>query len=217
VLFAYKTHRVVVANRYDGITDTTHIFRTYTHSSHLTKIQVANPGPAHRHEIWKVARATSAAPTYFDPIQIHDTIHIRGSFQTRNFDYSDGGVGNNNPAELLLDEVTAKAGTERINEAVNALVSIGTGQEPSKRERVIYGYRYLGLNKIKAVRELGKLIKNFKSIATGVDDTHRSVQRAFTQAGNDHYYRWTGGEEVGGLKLDTWHIESKGHNQRPPN
>ena len=62
--------------------------------------------------IWEAARATSAAPTFFLPIDING------------IKYSDGGVGFNNPTELLVEEV------DRIwpGRSIACLVSIGTGQ-----------------------------------------------------------------------------------------
>ena len=62
--------------------------------------------------IWEAGRATSAAPTFFKPIQID-----RGVFV-------DGGLGHNNPAELALSEA------QKIwNKAKRFyLVSVGTGR-----------------------------------------------------------------------------------------
>src|SRR5579859_2891379 len=63
--------------------------------------------------IWQAARATSAAPTFFKPIEIE---HIQ---------YVDGGVGQNNPAELAIHEAH-KVWPGR---SIGCLVSIGTGME----------------------------------------------------------------------------------------
>lgn len=63
--------------------------------------------------IWQVARATSAAPTFFMPVVINGV------------QYADGGVGYNNPAELALDEA------DKIwpGRPIGCFVSIGTGLE----------------------------------------------------------------------------------------
>jgi hypothetical protein len=61
-----------------------------------------------------VARATSAAPTYFNPITIND------------HKFLDGGFGTNNPAEEIYREVCQMNGNDR--RSVGLLVSIGTGQ-----------------------------------------------------------------------------------------
>jgi predicted acylesterase/phospholipase RssA len=65
--------------------------------------------------IWQAARATSAAPTFFEPMRIeHSGVGIG---------YVDGGLGSNNPSELARDEA------ERIWNQITSccLVSIGTG------------------------------------------------------------------------------------------
>ena len=63
--------------------------------------------------IWQVARATSAAPTFFLPIIIKD------------IQYGDGGMGCNNPAK----EAVLEAQTKWPGRPIGILVSIGTGLE----------------------------------------------------------------------------------------
>lgn len=63
--------------------------------------------------IWEAARATSAAPTFFEPIVIDGEI------------FGDGGVGWNNPTE----EAIAEARQVWPNRPIGCLVSIGTGLE----------------------------------------------------------------------------------------
>ena len=63
--------------------------------------------------IWEVARATSAAPTFFSPIYIGD---VR---------YGDGGTGWNNPTK----EAIAEAHNIWPNRPIGCVVSIGTGLE----------------------------------------------------------------------------------------
>ncbi|KAJ7118653.1 acyl transferase/acyl hydrolase/lysophospholipase [Mycena crocata] len=66
--------------------------------------------------IWQAARATSAAPTFFERILIGPA--------SRPEPFLDGGLGRNNPAEELLSE----AQSIFPGRAVASLVSIGTGQ-----------------------------------------------------------------------------------------
>lgn len=70
---------------------------------------------ANKCAIWQAARATSAAPTFFKPIEID--VPPQGSF------LGDGGLTHNNPAELALSEA------QRIWSTVKhfCLVSVGTG------------------------------------------------------------------------------------------
>lgn len=64
--------------------------------------------------IWEAARATSAAPGFFDPITI-------GPYQTQ---YVDGGLGANNPVNYTLSSAKLKwPGME-----IACLVSVGAGR-----------------------------------------------------------------------------------------
>lgn len=70
----------------------------------------ADPFPA---SIWQVARATSAAPTYFLPIEINGVL------------YGDGGTGWNNPTKEAIDEARSIWPDRHIG----ILLSLGTGLE----------------------------------------------------------------------------------------
>jgi hypothetical protein len=84
------------------------ILRTYQTS---TTSSLGNP------TIWEAGRATAAAPTYFKAIRIPC-----GSPTAAR--YVDGGIGFNNPAEMLVEEAM------RIfpGRPIACIVSIGTGQ-----------------------------------------------------------------------------------------
>ena len=68
-----------------------------------------------------VARATSAAPTYFPSAE------IKNITATKKFSLIDGGVGMNNPSKLVIDDVK-KASTNLGNENNYFLLSLGTGR-----------------------------------------------------------------------------------------
>lgn len=70
-----------------------------------------NPLVGIDHEIWRVCRATTAAPTFFRPQEID------GRF------YSDGGVGINNPTDRAIDEIDSLK-----DHTVKNVVSFGTGK-----------------------------------------------------------------------------------------
>ena len=63
-----------------------YLFRSYDHHPHVPKEGEArswverNPGYSQRIPIWQVARATSAAPTYFDSITIENRKYGDGGF-----------------------------------------------------------------------------------------------------------------------------------------
>ena len=70
-----------------------------------------NPGSASTRQIWEVARATSAAPTFFAPIHLDDNVFV------------DGGVIANNPTQEALREIAFLYG----DLLGTSLVSIGSG------------------------------------------------------------------------------------------
>ncbi|KAH8597305.1 acyl transferase/acyl hydrolase/lysophospholipase [Bisporella sp. PMI_857] len=183
---------IVVANEFDGYADQPYLFRTYPQSNDSAR----NRGPAHTQEIWKIARATSAAPTYFDPITIDGK------------EYSDGGVGSNNPTQLILDEVNFNSATPGLGTGnLAVLVSIGTGQKPRRRLRV--KRKFPLISNLKLVKEFSKITRNLRDKATDVENIHTSISRQ-VEGKFGHYYRWTGGEGVGGLGIDEWDPAPKG-------
>ena len=87
------------------------LFRSYQCKGH----------DANRCAIWEAGRATSAAPTFFKPIEI--------SIPKPGGTFVDGGLAHNNPAELALSEA------EKIWPKAKrfCLVSVGTGRLGSIR------------------------------------------------------------------------------------
>ncbi|ERF73763.1 hypothetical protein EPUS_08561 [Endocarpon pusillum Z07020] len=114
----------------EGI-DQFYLFRSYSHNKGSAtsehRFRPMNPGPAHSGPLWEVARATSAAPTYFEAI----------TFMNRKF--LDGGLGANNPGRIALQEVCQMHAPHR----PALLVSVGTGvkrdnrakEKPKKRDQ----------------------------------------------------------------------------------
>ncbi|GME65109.1 FabD/lysophospholipase-like protein [Neofusicoccum parvum] len=74
-------------------------------------------------KIWEAARATSAAPSYFAPIQVEDAIDPTTK-QTRTRTLVDGGLAANNPLGWLWTEIVGVFGPSR---PTQCFLSIGTG------------------------------------------------------------------------------------------
>lgn len=79
-------------------------------------------------KIWEACRATSAASSYFDHVVIgpHDE------------EFVDGGTGANNPIYRLWEQAEdiwgpRLRGTEKLEDKIKYLVSVGTGSTPLKR------------------------------------------------------------------------------------
>ena len=193
----------MVAKKIDpnGISERIFLFRTYNHERDEEvpfAAMLKNPGPAHNHEIWQVARATSAAPGYFRPMNISGV------------DYSDGGAGFNNPAEEAYNEVTIKESTKGSENALFLLVSVGTGQKPDRVDRVKHIFPRLSNE-----RHIRKFLNMLERVGGELVQTERAHENMRIRMHKDRqeYFRCTGGEQVGGLKLDEWKLKSKKRTQ----
>ncbi|XP_006457717.1 hypothetical protein AGABI2DRAFT_190154, partial [Agaricus bisporus var. bisporus H97] len=130
-------------------------------------------------KIWEAARATSAAPTFFKRIEIG-----------RNQPFIDGGLGRNNPSQVVLEEAKALFGARQIG----CLVSIGTGQaktteikEPGIWQRII------------PTGVIGAL----KAISTDCESTHQAMLRHFANLPNT-YFRLNVEQGMQKITLSKW-------------
>lgn len=129
--------------------------------------------------IWEASRATSAAPSYFDPISIG-----RAGMQAT---FVDGGLGYNNPIEQALEEARRVFPKRK----VACIVSIGTGLAP-----VI---RFPNAPKTSPF----KLVDALKEMATDSDITAERVQVRFHDT-NDTYFRFNVDRGLEDIELDEW-------------
>lgn len=75
--------------------------------------------------VWKVARATTAAPSFFESHEMH--ADASGADQSSIFNFWDGGLFANNPAEIALIEGQKMFPNKTSKDFI--LLSIGTGEE----------------------------------------------------------------------------------------
>ncbi|ERF74884.1 hypothetical protein EPUS_09291 [Endocarpon pusillum Z07020] len=118
-------------------------------------------------KIWEATRATSAAPSFFDPIKIGDYDE----------EFTDGGTGANNPVRTLWIEAknTLLGPGEALEKNLNLLVSIGTGV-PSLKP---FGNSLL------------EIAKTLKSMATETEATAESFHRGHSELDdNSQYFRF---------------------------
>lgn len=129
--------------------------------------------------IWEACRATSAAPSYFEPIKIGDD----GEQEM----FVDGGLGYNNPVEQVLEEAS------RIfpGRKVACVVSVGTG--------VASVIAFPGSPKTSPV----KLVNALKNMATESDTTAGKMDRRFQNA-KDVYFRFSVDRGLQGIGLEEW-------------
>ena len=78
--------------------------------------ELLNKGSASTQDIWKVARAATAANYFFDPMEIETDIETQV--------FTDGAIGNmNNPTRIGVAEIIGVTGR---NDSIDTVVSIGT-------------------------------------------------------------------------------------------
>ena len=171
-----------------SIIDKPYIFRTYKNLHRSPQPEQAlmdrNPDLAHDIPIWEVARATSAAPTYFEPVKIDG------------LEYIDGGFGANNPSDELYREV--KKMHNGSTKVVGILLSVGTGLNNSSRRLT---------DKTGLSRYLN-YINFMKKWATDSEKTHHSMLEVARQDGFQ-YCRLNVSHGIGTMKLDEWKTRGK--------
>ncbi|KAL9052508.1 MAG: hypothetical protein Q9162_005364 [Coniocarpon cinnabarinum] len=123
--FSDEFERRCMTPKPDGHFDNTWLFRSYDHvHSYDENLGVlrnpgfvefgVNPGV----KIWEVARATTAAPTYFEEMKVGTHTYL------------DGGLGANNPAHLAYNN--ARQISKNAEHRLAVLISIGTGVRKSR-------------------------------------------------------------------------------------
>jgi predicted acylesterase/phospholipase RssA len=138
-------------------------------------------------KIWEAARATSAAPTFFDPIEIG----------TSPVCYIDAGLGFNNPAEEAFSEIHERWP----NRSIGVFVSLGTGKEEGisvKRS----GSSLFG------IRAQAKLVSSLVQMTTSATRVHDQMWRRFSNyrpGNNDRiYFRFNVDEGLNKIGLQEW-------------
>ncbi|KAI9762855.1 MAG: hypothetical protein M4579_000208 [Chaenotheca gracillima] len=177
LVVSYQQRKVEDAG--DSSAEPAYLFRSYDHHPcRPKKAWQRNPGFAHRVPIWQVARATSAAPTYFDSITIE------------NRKFADGAFGTNNPTDEIYHEVRLMNGDEPSHVAI--VISIGTGLNPIHR----FSDKVFG----KFLQVIGAL----KKLATDCERVHEQMAK-LKEPGGMKYYRFNVDNEVlRKIRLDEW-------------
>ncbi|KAI3320294.1 FabD/lysophospholipase-like protein [Xylariaceae sp. AK1471] len=125
--------------------------------------------------IWQAARATSAAATFFDPIQIGRQTFV------------DGATGMNNPVEQVLEEAKSIWPDAIAKGRIQCLLSIGTGVPDLKK---------FGDN-------LKEVIETLKRIATETENTERRFFKTHEFLGlGGRYFRFNVDRGISDVQLD---------------
>ncbi|KAI4172507.1 MAG: hypothetical protein LQ343_003501 [Gyalolechia ehrenbergii] len=113
---AVRCRTIVCSKRWDLTEKISYpyVFRSYQHTYRTTEpfVYPRNPNEASEFDIWQVARATSAAPSYFKSTRLFE------------YRYDDAAVNINNPSLEMYKEVSL---LNKAHESIELLLSLGTG------------------------------------------------------------------------------------------
>ena len=157
-----------------------------------TRSEQHSGGPADSLPIWAVARATAAAPFFFDPVHIDNNRFL------------DGGLVCNNPSLEAYNEVCSmhyQPSEHKDNlsaSPVSLFLSIGSGLKTSKKQTT-------GL-----LKEYRSTMYLLRSKATDTED-REFLMRRLALHHRFPYLRFNVDKGVGELKLDEWKRPKKGH------
>ncbi|MCJ1250798.1 hypothetical protein MMC30_008026 [Trapelia coarctata] len=129
--------------------------------------------------IWQAARATTAAPAFFNSIR----------FGNPPAEYVDGGLLNNNPIRLLMREATKVWGPEV---QFSCVLSIGTGAPPTRRLGSLGHQVLIACEKIATQTE--RTARDFKS-----EQLHNLVKKK-------QYYRFNVARGLQNVQLEEWQV-----------
>jgi Patatin-like phospholipase len=120
--------------------------------------------------IWEAARATCAAPTFFQPARLDSE-----SGDPNHIVLVDGGLGHNNPTLHLLEEARAQWPGRKIE----SVLSIGTGRQ--KGDQIFVDALISTLQGRAKSLLLGS--KYLKQVATSSENIHEAVKNQFAAMG----------------------------------
>lgn len=134
-----------------------YIFRSYDHPKYDVKMNELTEGARRGidYQLWEAARATSAAPTFFSPVNIDQSMFL------------DAALGFNNPSWEAYKEVKAIQAQSSRPQAKMCLVSIGSGAS---------GSGSLGMRPLRR-RSTPRLLGLLESAVNSMTETNRAVQK----------------------------------------
>ncbi|KAI9715702.1 MAG: hypothetical protein M1812_005854 [Candelaria pacifica] len=141
--------------------------------------------------IWEVARATSAAPTFFPPIKF--------SSQTGG-DFIDAGVGCNNPTKVLVKEAKSYYRMKSYKATQpTCLISIGIGQKDLiQLHRAASIFWFKDRSGLSIAPILGEIV-------TDCENTHDEVLLSYLENNaTDLYFRFNVPQGMQQIMLDEW-------------
>ncbi len=132
-----------------------------------------------RYTIWEIARAATAAPTFFAPMKLAEGTEVNL--------YIDGGFGAANPSLEGYKSVREASGREP-----RVVVSVGSGASRQREIQKTVIFRYTDL--VNFPRRLG----------ANAEKVHNALMKFELERSLDYYARLNVEEGLGDIKLDEW-------------
>ncbi|KAI1802871.1 FabD/lysophospholipase-like protein [Daldinia bambusicola] len=213
-LFQYNENRTrtmvfsLSIDNHEGIA-MVYLWRSYDHehdkNAPNNTYEPLNPSPAHTVPIWQIARATSAAPTYFEPIKIGTKEHF------------DGGLVANNPATHVLNEVRQLHGySPKLFISIGCgLKNRGNGSRPTGGpELQTYNDHVVDSNKrkMRGVKKWPHLVLGFTRFMTDTEGQHgvQGWNNECIKLQIEHRWRLNVEGDLSTIALDDWDPPSSG-------
>ncbi|PSN75297.1 FabD/lysophospholipase-like protein [Corynespora cassiicola Philippines] len=149
-----------------------------------------NPGHAHHYPIWKVARATSAAPLYFKTIE----------FGGRKF--KDGAFFENNPASVALIEVE-----QMHRQPVQLVLSLGTGKYNDENLPNTLAQKKVSSSRLGHLKDTFAILSELPKLIAQSEKTHNLMIKTSKDRASQRRFIYHRFNPEGGMKdipLDEW-------------
>ncbi len=176
------SHQAAIRKLYPFRTYPTPLARNANNKAATNIQKMRGYGPPSTLPVWKVARATSAAPGYFEPITIERADGVEHVFK-------DGGFGHNNPSQEMYNDIKHIHGEDNIG----VFVSIGTGETEINLEAARNHIRDTLSNLMVAIK-----------LPTMTGPVHRQMEDNCRENKKFFYARLDGGKDLGKIAMDEW-------------
>jgi hypothetical protein len=195
---ATDTDSICLTATHRGQINEAYLLRTYDHrydpNISPDYVTLYNEG-ADKLKIWEVTRATSAAPFFFDMLEVDF-----GQGSTMGF--KDGGIRENNPSYTAYSEHLSLRGADS---EPGLLLSIGTGLPNTENDG--FASTWPGpLGKVKLLQKWSEKIAVFRNLLIKYTEGENRHKMMKTIARGEHrwYKRLNVNKGLEGMKLDNW-------------
>ncbi|GAM85324.1 hypothetical protein ANO11243_033290 [Dothideomycetidae sp. 11243] len=193
---------------HDGNIQKAHLLRSYPHVYHASRMRnwmtPYNSG-ADPFEIWQVTRATSAAPLYFDMLEVEVDGQLRG--------HKDGGIRENNPAGAAWTEFSSLYYPKQ---KPALLLSIGTGRTNTPADGFMSAlpWPWGHFRLFRKVAENISVIPNLLVKYTESEGQHQTML-AYGEGESTWYKRLNVSSGLDNMPLDSW-VKGEYHGEVVP-